>query len=489
MLSVEENLLLTRVGPGTPGGELMRRYWHPIAASLELDEQPTKPVRILGEDLVLFKDRGGRMGLIDKACPHRRVDMRYGIPEDHGLRCPYHGWLIGEAGQCLEIPADPSDSTFRERVAVKSYPVQELGGLIFAYLGPAPAPALPRWDLLVWDNVYREIGISVLPCNWLQCQENSLDSTHLEWDHQYFGAYMQEARDLKGQRTLGVSQEVYRRQKQEGKIATVMAGGSPSRNAPGTARWGYTVRHHTKLGFDIFDYGIYKRRCYEGTTEEDAAWKRGHPIIFPNILRVGNTFQFRVPMDDSHTFHILYTPHIPPEGVEVAQTEVPYYEVPVIDKEKGWFITDWIFGQDFMAWATQGLENPEQGGIAQRNLEKLAESDKGIVMFRRLLKQQINRVQDGGAPIGSFQESPDFIPVVTETIPPPWVFKDEERGEIQTRAIGEYSTREGARPRVAAENGYSPSSGQLRFAPEIDREVQTIYAKGRRGEGQPAAAG
>jgi 5,5'-dehydrodivanillate O-demethylase len=131
------------VGPGAPGGELMRRYWHPIAASGELNEKPTKSVRILGEDLILYKDRSGTLGLIDESCPHRRVNMLYGIPEEKGLRCPYHGWLMDEAGQCIEMPAEAPDSTFKDRVKVKGYPAQELGGLVFAYLGPEPAPLLP----------------------------------------------------------------------------------------------------------------------------------------------------------------------------------------------------------------------------------------------------------------------------------------------------------------------------------------------------------
>ena len=111
MLSVKENERLTRVGPGTPMGELMRRYWHPIAASKELQENPTKSVRLLGESLVLYRDRQGRLGLIDEACAHRRVNLLYGIPEERGLRCPYHGWLYDETGQCLEMPAEAPDST------------------------------------------------------------------------------------------------------------------------------------------------------------------------------------------------------------------------------------------------------------------------------------------------------------------------------------------------------------------------------------------
>ncbi len=107
MLTKEMNQRLTQVGPGTPGGEMLRRYWHPIATSVELEENPVKKVRVMCEDLVLYRDKSGNLGLIDEPCPHRRVSLEYGIPENEGLRCPYHGWLFNHEGRCLEQPAEP----------------------------------------------------------------------------------------------------------------------------------------------------------------------------------------------------------------------------------------------------------------------------------------------------------------------------------------------------------------------------------------------
>ena len=173
-------------------GELMRRYWQPIAAVAELDDNPVKPVKLLGESLVLYRDRQGRLGLIGDTCPHRRTSMLYGVPEDEGLRCPYHGWMFNETGQCIEMPAEAPDSTFPSRVKMAGYPVQELCGLIFAYLGPEPVPLLPRWDMFVWDNVLRDIGSTIIPCNWLQIMENSLDPVHVEWLHGRFADYVLE---------------------------------------------------------------------------------------------------------------------------------------------------------------------------------------------------------------------------------------------------------------------------------------------------------
>jgi 5,5'-dehydrodivanillate O-demethylase len=118
MLRIEDNERLTRVGPGTPMGALLRRYWHPVAATVELDDHPVKPVKVLGEFLMLFRDRQGRLGLIDDTCPHRRVSFLYGVPEQEGLRCCYHGWMFDRTGQCLEMPAEAPDSTFKDRVRI-----------------------------------------------------------------------------------------------------------------------------------------------------------------------------------------------------------------------------------------------------------------------------------------------------------------------------------------------------------------------------------
>src|SRR3954467_11768133 len=148
MLSKEDNETLTRVGPGTPMGELMRRYWHPIAAAQELVDNPfrTKEVRILGEDLVLYRDRRGTLGLIERYCSHRRVNLALGMVEEDGLRCQYHGWKFDHSGKCVSQPFEDTvrpEASFREKCGIKGYLVEELAGLVWAYLGPQPAPLLP----------------------------------------------------------------------------------------------------------------------------------------------------------------------------------------------------------------------------------------------------------------------------------------------------------------------------------------------------------
>lgn len=368
MLTAEENERLTRVGPGTPMGELMRRYWHPVAASSELDQNPVKEVTILGESLVLYRDRKGLCGLIDDICPHRRISLVYGIPEEEGLRCPYHGWMFDGTGQCLEMPAESPESTFPSRVKIKGYPVEELGGLVFAYLGPEPVPLLPRWDLFAMDNVVRDIGWTVIPCNWMQAMENSLDPTHTEWLHGHLYNYVMERKGLEG-----IEDPTYRRF-----VPRVMGS-------------------HQKIGFDVFEHGIIKRRVRAGFTEDDPQWRVGHPIVFPTMLRVGTNFQIRVPMDDTHTWHLMYGAYPAPPGErDYRQEQIPFYEIPLKD-ENGRFVTDFVLGQDMMAWVTQGA-------IADRRQEKLGESDKGIILFRRMLREQMALVEDGGEPMNTFRD-------------------------------------------------------------------------------------
>ncbi|WP_273368659.1 Rieske 2Fe-2S domain-containing protein, partial [Alicyclobacillus herbarius] len=139
----------------------MRRYWIPVAAEVELERKWTKKVRILGEDLVLYRDRSGELGLIAERCPHRGASLAYGIPEQDGIRCPYHGWCFNHKGECTDQPNEPEDTNFAKKIRVSGYRVEKLGGLIFAYMGPEPAPLLPRFDAFVVKNAIRIVGQAV----------------------------------------------------------------------------------------------------------------------------------------------------------------------------------------------------------------------------------------------------------------------------------------------------------------------------------------
>jgi len=365
VLTREQQETLTRVGPGTPMGDLLRRYWFPVAASCELAPGSARPVRLLGEDLALFRTPAGALGLLDARCPHRGASLAYGFADDGGLRCPYHGWKFDRAGACLEIPSLAREAKLAERVRTRAYPVQELGGLVFAYLGPAPAPLLPRYDVLVWSPALRDVGRALLPCNWLQIMENSVDPTHLEWLHGHHLAAVRRARGL----------------------------------AP-PSRYG---RRHVEIGFDVFPHGIVKRRVLEGSSRADDDWAIGHPLVFPCMLRVGagrqHRLQIRVPVDDEHTLHLWYSCYLPADGAKApVQREIPIYEVPFRDA-KGEPLLDFVDGGDIMAWLSQGP-------IADRTREALVDTDRGVALLRRLYLEQIERVRAGCDPLGVVREAP-----------------------------------------------------------------------------------
>jgi phenylpropionate dioxygenase-like ring-hydroxylating dioxygenase large terminal subunit len=179
MLTREDNETLVRVGPGTPMGRLMRLHWIPFLRSSDVqrDGQPHR-VRLLGEDLVAFRDSSGRVGLVDHACPHRGAPMVFGRNEDDGLRCVYHGWKFGTDGRCQDMPAEPANSPMCARMKITAYPVQERNGMLWAYMGTDPAPPLPQleWNLVPEEQV--AISIRVQECNWLQALEGEIDSAH-----------------------------------------------------------------------------------------------------------------------------------------------------------------------------------------------------------------------------------------------------------------------------------------------------------------------
>jgi 5,5'-dehydrodivanillate O-demethylase len=374
VLTKEENELLTRVGPGTPCGELLRRYWHPIAPTVQLDENPVRKVRILCEDLVLYRDRQGRLGLIGERCPHRGVHMQFGIPEQEGLRCPYHGWMYNAEGRCIEQPLEPPDSTFKDRIRIKAYPVQELGGLVWAYLGPEPVPLLPRWDLLVKERCFRQIFTTMLPCNWLQVMENRADPAHGPYTHGRLFQYALE---------------------RQGRLPT-----DPMHRANASLRTA-----PVKYGIKWNQYGFTKRSLSAGQDEAtNLTWQKGtNPVLFPYTLRLGfanqirNQLQIGVPIDDTHTWHLHYACYVLPEGVEPPpQAAIPYVEVPYQD-EQGEYILDFNSSQDWVSWYAQGE-------ITDRTQEHLGFTDSIVIAFRRFFKEQIEVVQGGGEPINVFRE-------------------------------------------------------------------------------------
>jgi 5,5'-dehydrodivanillate O-demethylase len=285
------------------------------------------------------------------------------------LRCPYHGWTFDQSGTCIEQPyeeAEDPEARFKDKVKTTAYEVSVLGGMIFGYLGPKPAPVLPRWDLFVMDECVRDIGFATVPCNWLQIMENSLDPVHVEWLHRYMRNYVL--------RKLG------KHDKQR----------PPER--------------HVKIGFDEFEYGIIKRRIIAGNSEANDDWAIGHPVVFPNYLKTGNTFQIRVPIDDEKTGYWWYRCFGADSGVTMepqALDDIPMYTVPVPQLDPSglpqWDVLDNNSGQDIVAWITQGL-------IADRTKETLGRSDRGVILYRKQLEEALQAVAEGKDPKNVFRD-------------------------------------------------------------------------------------
>ncbi len=395
MITKEENESMSQVGAGTPAGELLRRYWHPVAAACELSaDKPIKKVRILGEDLVLFRLRQAEgsasieYGLVAEQCPHRLASLAFGRVDTEGIRCPYHGWKFAPLGHCLEQPAEPAESTFKDRIRQIAYPVQRLAGLLFAYLGPLPAPLLPRWDVLAREDGKRwGIIESVMNCNWLQPMENSVDPSHLYWLH---GSILADK--------AGADEDTY-----------VLVG--------------LQAQYKEKNDFVRFEYGIQKVRVTNGRNPGDPPQTEQHPLVFPTTLRLVrgldsmkkqgydavqtfteadmqlkymHTMQFRLPIDDTHTqvFHVNFMPST--ITVSKPEADVPFEHCALKDEHGGYNMRI-ITAQDSMAWETQG-------GLVDRSRENLGVADRGIAIFRRMLKEQIRVVRDGGDPMGVIRD-------------------------------------------------------------------------------------
>ena len=358
MLSKEENELLTRVGPGTPAGEMLRRYWWPVGFTEHVKEKG-RPVRtrLLGEDLVLFRDGNGRLGLLGLHCSHRGTSLEFGRVEDRGIRCCYHGWLYDVRGRCLEQPAEPEGSTFKDRVQHPAYQAQEIGGFIFAYIGPEPAPLLPNYDLFLREDGEREVGAGHDYCNWLQRAENSVDQTHLVALHASEYPHLALKRPVIG----------WERRDYGAKISMQV----PGISKPKSSHW-----------------------IFPSHTRHTTARKGRKP---------DHAIRFRVPMDDTNTmtFWLRFYPYgeedrskpflLKTLGFENDQAGV-YERV-----DDGWWGVA-SHDQDRVA-------QESQGPIYDRTKEHLGASDQGVIMLRTMIKESIDAVRHGKDPVWVLRDS------------------------------------------------------------------------------------
>lgn len=349
-MTPEMNRLLTEIEPGAPMGNLLRRYWHPVAGLSEFADRSIKPIRLFGEDLILFRKESGTFGLIARKCQHRGADLSYGFVEGEGLRCHYHGWKYDASGACIERPFDESIHPDRKFVAKDAvgYLAREKAGMLWVYMGPLPAPELPDWDVFAWPNCWRQVVIAEIPCNWLQCQENTVDPVHFEWLHNN----TQQAR-------LGVK-------------------------GPLTPR---TI----KMAVEDAPFGLLTRRYREGMDETSSLWKTGRAIVWPNGWYFGHHLEWKVPIDDRNTLYVIwFSMRVPREFEPYEQASIPTWHAPIKDEKGDWLETG-VSNQDIVAWVSQGV-------IADRTRENLCASDVGVVALRRRFLEDLKAIEEGRDP-------------------------------------------------------------------------------------------
>jgi nitrite reductase/ring-hydroxylating ferredoxin subunit len=358
----EPDPVLTRVGPGTPCGELMRRYWQPVCLSADLKDLP-KPVRILGEDLVAFRDGEGKVGLLFFRCSHRGTSLEYGRVEARGLRCCYHGWLYDVEGNVLEMPLEPAGNPFLTQIQHPCYPVREFGGLLFAYMGPLERmPEFPVYD--VWQKEGGQLQARMGPrvggpvnCNWLQAEENLMDALHTFWLHTLHSGPQFPSQ------VYGVDPDALQYEETDMGMRFVL-----TRKLENGKRWELIWEMIMPLNVHL----VY--------TDE------------PKTERVG-AVTYCVPIDDTHQLgaSIRWIPEgesESPSGREQLapggrkNTSYEYAQRHPDDKE-----------------AVEG-----QGPIALHRLEHLVTSDQGVMMYRSILRKAIEAALRGDDPKGILRD-------------------------------------------------------------------------------------
>ena len=426
MLTAEQNDRITRVGPGTPCGNLMRRYWQPAALVEELEtNRPVKAMTLLGEDLVLFKDERGDYGLIQRNCCHRGADLAYGRLEDGGIRCPFHGWLFDVNGKCLEQPAEPAGSNFKNKVRQPSYPCVARNGVIFTYMGPGEPPAFPDFDCFVAPETHTFAFKGLWECNWLQALEVGVDPAHASFLHRFFE---DEADEDYGLQFRG-------RVDGEGEPLTKV------------------MREHDcpELRIETTDYGLrlFALRDLDDTQRHI----RVTNCLFPNAIVIpmndDMTFtQWHVPIDDVNSWWVTifwgFRQEVDKQKMRDDRLQtytLPDYRPKVgrynnygfnPDEQKRQTYTG--MGMDINVHDQWAVES--QGPIQDRTIEHLGSTDKGVTAYRKMLMAAIDAVERGEEPPMMLRDGDGARfrgPIAVDTIGPiegwedAWVDNDRRR--------------------------------------------------------------
>ncbi len=390
MLTAERNALITQSGPGTPLGAFMRQYWQPAALVDEFDgPRPVRRVRLLGEDLVLFRDPAGRYGLLDRHCAHRGADLSYGRAEDGGLRCPFHGWLFDAAGACLEQPAEPVGSSFCASVRQPAYRCTVAGGIVFAFMGQGEPPALPAFDCFAAPDAYTFAFKGMMECNWLQALEVGIDPAHASYLHRFFEdedtgqAYGKQFRGA----TMGADMPMTKILREFGRPRIEVE----------TTEYGLRIAALRQLN----DAEMHIRVT-------NMAFP--HAFVIPMSKEMTIT-QWHVPVDDTHCYwYAIFTSFTQPvDKAQMRAQRLKLYELPDylprtnrlndygFDPHEQAHSTYTGMGDDINVhdqWAVESM-----GAIQDRTREHLGASDKAIAAYRRLLVRAIRDVEEGRKPL------------------------------------------------------------------------------------------
>jgi phthalate 4,5-dioxygenase len=402
MLSAQDNELLTRVGPGTPMGELLRRYWTPALLVKEVPEPAGDPVRVrlLGEDLVAFRDLNGRVGLIQENCPHRGASLYFGRNESGpdstcGLRCPYHGWQFDVDGKCIDMPSEPPSSTFKDRVQAKAYPTHESGGVVWTYMGPADKMTPFRdFGSESLEPAHRSATKLHTSCNWMQAMEGNMDTSHISWLHQWNG------------------------------VDDIPDDGSDKPGWPSHASSWTFWKHDRAPRLEIEDTWYGFKYVGVRTTPNGHRHVRMSAFVYPYHTIIASVpfstgHGLFVPVDDYNTVRYTFSTRPPnPELREVGGTDLftisPFEFGPTQVGRNG------VIPRRYTAENDYGIDREEQrtttysgirefisqdfmvtesmGPIYDRTQERLGTSDKAIIRMRRLLIAAAKSVAEGGEP-------------------------------------------------------------------------------------------
>lgn len=407
-MKAEQNELVTRIGPGTACGAVLRSYWQPVALVDEFDprldprmeHRPLKAVRVMGQDLVLFKDAQGRWGLLDRDCPHRGADLSFGRHEGDGLRCPFHGWKFDATGRCLETPAEPAGSRLCDRVTQRSYPVLEKSGILFGWFGEAgKAPPFPAFDCFRAPGTHTFAFKGLWHCNWLQAFEVGIDPAHPSFLHRFLN---DAALDTIGENAAG---KQFR---------------SASAGEYHGERWPMTriMRefHQPDISTEPRPWGLQLTALRPMTPE--LTHVRITQAVFPHtfVIPLSETLtitQMHVPVDDMHTYwYSVFTSFAGPVDKEAMRNQrLQFISLPDYTPKSGRH-NQWGFNAEeqrtttYLGMGEEDINVHDQwacesmGAIQNRTREHLGTSDKVIMANRRMLLKAIETVQAGGVAPG-----------------------------------------------------------------------------------------